>query len=112
LTVTNAVVNVQNGKGAPNPELTADGVMPSADHSRRTRWRHRLERPDLAARTALLLIARPLRGPDRVGDRRPRPERREVDRRRRQARRRHRQGDPPRVEQHLNRYHDWPLETS
>ena len=25
LTVTNAVVNVQNGKGAPNPELTADG---------------------------------------------------------------------------------------
>ena len=96
LTVTNAVINLQDQGRRPEaraPRRRRRGGP--AHHPRRPRRRHRLEPLHLAARAAVELVARPPRRPRSAPTmRRPRAGRRQVDRRRHQARRRRRQ-DPP-----------------
>ena len=95
LTVTNAVINIQDSKGAPKADLLADGgyallLIILAGLVGGIVW----NLLTWLLGPAVVLVARPLRRPHRRGHRRPRPERGEVDRRRHQAGRRHRQGDP------------------
>ena len=97
LTVTNAVVSLQNSDGTPDSALTADhgsallliilaGLVGGIVWNLMT-WLFGLP---------VQLLARALRRPDRRHDRRHRLGRRQLDRRRHQARRRRRQGDPAR----------------
>ncbi len=95
LTVTNAVVSIQDSNGAPDPALTADHgsallLIILAGLVGGIIWNLH----DLAVRPALELVARALRRPDRRHHRRHRLGRRPLDRRQHQARRRRRQGDP------------------
>ncbi len=60
LTVTNAVIRIQNPTGRPRPELLADGGhVPAADPAGRPGRRHHLEPADVAA--AACPRARPTR---------------------------------------------------
>ena len=70
LTVSNKILSIQDSSGAPI--AGADG-RPDPDHRvRRPGRRHPVEPHHLAARSAVLVLARPVRRTDRLGHRRPR----------------------------------------
>ena len=98
LTVTNAVINIQDSKGAPKADLIADGgyallLIILAGLVGGIVWNLLTWLLGLPS----VVVARAVRRPDRFRHRGPRPERGEMDRGRHQAGRRHRQGDPPGV---------------